>query len=73
MSKTTENPPTECVFQLADGRSVRCPAYPANCEYVRILDADGAEEAYWGFDERGKAPKDVVEAFMGALKTRGRW
>ena len=47
------------------GRQIRTPAYPAECDYVRIV-RDGLELAYWTSDEWRDAPMDVMGAIMGA-------
>ena len=57
----------ECVVQLANGRQLRTPAFPAVCSYVRVLDA-GYELAYWTHDELGEDPAVVLGALIGAAK-----
>ena len=57
----------ECEIALADGRKIRCPAWPLDCEYVRIVDANDEEEVYWHFNEWQEEPQEVMGAFMGAL------
>ncbi len=41
----------EGVIKLAHGGSIRCPAHPADCTYVRIVDAEGNEVLYWDWHE----------------------
>ena len=42
-------------------------ADPNGCSYVRFLDADKYETAYWASDEWRDAPEKVMGAVMGAL------
>lgn len=63
----------ECVLPVGDGqRQLRCPAYPANCDYVRIttiIANQVVEVAYWVSDEWQDDPTTVMGAIIGALKT----
>lgn len=60
----------ECVIQLTGtARELRCPAYPGECDYVRVV-ADGLEIAYWVSDDWQKAPTEVMGALIGALAAR---
>jgi hypothetical protein len=56
----------EAVVELASGRKLHCPAYPADCDYVRIVQ-DGFELAYWCSDEWEESPMDVMGAIVGAM------
>lgn len=56
----------ECVLAgVGSGRELRCPAYPEECTYVRIV-VDGLEIAYWIEDEWRDAPAEVMGAIIGA-------
>lgn len=55
----------ECVIPLANGRTMNTPAYPLDCEYVRIVQ-DGREVAYWDQAEWASDPAIVMGAIMGA-------
>ena len=58
----------ECVVAIVGtARELRCPAYPAACEYVRIV-IDGFELAYWDQAEWGRAPAEVMGAIFGAAR-----
>jgi hypothetical protein len=52
---------------LGTGREIRCPAYPAECDYVRIV-IDGFELAYWDKAEWSLAPAEVMGAILGAAR-----
>jgi hypothetical protein len=56
----------ECVLELEDGRSIRCPALGEPCLYVRIVGTTGDEEAYWDEVEFRDDPTVVMGAFFGA-------
>lgn len=51
---------------------VRVPAYPTECEYVRVVHNRGEgnviEKAYWDSDEWQESPAEVMGAIMGAIK-----
>lgn len=47
-------------------RQIRCPAYPQECDYVRVV-VDGYEVAYWTSEEWQESPKLVMGAFLGAV------
>lgn len=58
----------ECVIATVGSvREIRCPAHPAECDYVRIT-VDGMEIAYWSSDEWGEAPAEVMGAILGAAR-----
>jgi hypothetical protein len=59
------DPEMECVIELANGGSIRCPAYPDDVDYVRVCDAKGDEIAYWSVDEWAEEPGLVMGAFLG--------
>ncbi len=46
-------------------RAIHCPAYPSECDYVRIV-LNGLEVAYWIADEWAEAPAEVMGAIIGA-------
>jgi hypothetical protein len=58
----------ECVIPLANGRELRCPAYPLECSYVRIVGASGKEIAYWASEEWAEDAEVVMGAILGAAK-----
>lgn len=55
----------EASLPLDDGRELRVPAFPAPCDYVRVVQ-DGQETAYWCSDEWRDAPEEVMGAIFGA-------
>lgn len=57
----------ECVITATQGRSIHMPAYPDECDYIRIVDRAGHEIAYWTSTEWEEAPAEVMGAIMGAL------
>jgi hypothetical protein len=59
--------PDETVIELASG-SVRCPAHPAPCEYVRVCDENGDEVVYYDKQEWIDEPVDVMGALLGAMR-----
>lgn len=58
--------PDECVVRLVNGRQLRSPAYPAECEYVRVV-VGGVEVAYWDKQEFADATAEVLGALVGCL------
>jgi hypothetical protein len=54
----------ETIITLTNGREMRCPAYPEECDYVRITQS-GYELAYWTNEEWEESPKEVMGAIMG--------
>jgi hypothetical protein len=61
----------EYAVALANGREIRCESYadsPAGVSYVRVVEADGREIAYWAVEEWERAPAEVMGAFLGALE-----
>lgn len=61
----------ECVIrQVGSTREICCPAFPAECDYVRIT-VDGMEVAYWVSDEWAEAPAEVMGAILGAVRGAG--
>lgn len=55
------------ITTVGKGREIRCPAFPASCDYVRIV-VDGLEIAYWVSDEWREDPMQVMGAILGAAK-----
>lgn len=51
---------------LGSVRDVRCPAFPAQCDYVRVT-VCGIEIAYWTSVEWASSPTEVMGALLGAL------
>jgi hypothetical protein len=66
---TGERPVNNDEFQveLADGRTLRCPAYPDECDYARVCDGDGQEIAYWHYNEWERAPAEVMGAIVATI------
>lgn len=60
--------PNESSVALPGGWELRCPAYPEECSYVRILNRDGREVGYWNEDEWRLDPAEVMGAIVGAMK-----
>lgn len=56
----------ECVTQnVGSVRQIRTPAYPSECDYVRVV-VDDLEIAYWVSDEWADDPETVMGAIFGA-------
>ena len=60
----------ETTIRLPSGRELRAPVYPVPCTYLRIVNADGTERAYWDCEEWAEDPQDVMGAIVGAMKER---
>ena len=58
----------ECVTEVCCGRTLRCPAAPAPCDYVRVCDHDGSELVYWDKQEWADDPAEVMGAIIGAMR-----
>lgn len=58
---------SEAVVETTTGVRVVVPAYPAPCTYVRLVDANGDEYAYWDVAEWGREPAEVMGAIVGAI------
>jgi len=56
----------EFVFEC-EGKLVCCPAYPADCDYVRISDFEGNELIYYHSDEWEEEPAFVMGAIMACI------
>lgn len=56
---------SEAVIALPNGQELRCPAFPAPCDYVRIT-ANGEELLYWDCAEWGLDPRGAMGAIFGA-------
>ena len=61
------NPETECSIPVVGGWIVS-PAYPADCDYVRVVDLKHYERGYWHFNEWAEDPQVVMGAVMGLLR-----
>lgn len=60
----------ECVIQVSGShREIRSPAYPAECNYVRVV-AGGFEIARWVDDEWRDDPAVVMGALIGAAAAK---
>jgi len=57
----------ECSVLLPNGLRLVCPAYPAECEYVRLVDSNGFEMVMWEASEWAEEPLTVMGAIMGAV------
>ncbi len=62
------DPSGECVIHVIGGKELRSPAFPGECDYVRVVDDDGEELGYWHADEFAEDPQDTLGALMGCLK-----
>jgi len=60
----------ECIIELENGNSIRCPSFPDPCSYIRVCNSRGAELAYWNSDEIKENPEEVIGAFMGCANGR---
>lgn len=56
----------ECVVKLRNGKELRTPAYPEECDYVRFVQ-DGYELVYWSQTEWQEQPAEVMGAIVGAI------
>lgn len=63
--------PSECIVPLANGRALHCPAYPQECDYLRIVH-DGCELGFWTSSEWDEAPTEVIGAVIGLAHGEGR-
>ena len=54
------------------GRRIVFPAHPAECGYIRVIDAKGKEIAYWDALEWEEEPTTVMGAIMGAAQHGGK-
>jgi hypothetical protein len=61
----------ECIIRTAQGAELRSPVSPEECTYVRILDSDGNEVAYWDSAEWEEDPTGVMGAIVGCLNGTG--
>jgi hypothetical protein len=57
----------ECILQVHTGFTLRTPAYPENCDYVRVCDPLGREVSFWNTQELQESPEEVMGAVVGAL------
>jgi hypothetical protein len=57
----------EIAILAHSGFYLKCPAFPQDCDYVRITDPLGREIAYWVSDEWRESPAEVMGAILGAL------
>lgn len=63
----------ESILRGHNGFQLRTPAYPSECDYVRVCDPLGREIAYWSSAEWQQAPEEVMGAVMGALVRGQCW
>lgn len=59
---------SEAEIPVAPGVTICCPAYPASCDYVRVV-AHGEEVAYWDCQEWRDDMPDVMGALLGVMAT----
>jgi hypothetical protein len=59
----------ECVIQMANGRNLRTPAYPAPCSYIRV-EHEGHELGYWT-SQQWEADAEVVRSGILSLAHGG--
>ncbi len=60
----------ECRIEVGGGIELRGPAFPSECDYVRVVDmavAGGVELMYWSSDEWKDAPTEVMGAVLALL------
>ena len=55
----------ETIIELKSEGSIRCAAYPAEVDYVRVCDCAGRELMYWHADEFSEDFGSVMGAFLG--------
>lgn len=48
--------------------TLRSSSFPDECDYVRIVDHQGKEVAYWSCDEWAEDPMLVMGAILGATQ-----
>lgn len=63
----------EAVLRVHTGFQLRTPAYPGECDYVRVCDPLGREVVYWSSAEWQQAPEEVMGAIVGALVRGNSW
>lgn len=61
------SPPTpdEFVLRVEGGNRIVGPSYPGPCDYVRVLDDNDVELAYWDSLEWSEDPAGVMGAILG--------
>lgn len=62
----------EYIVKLDNGRAIHTDSYqdnPAGSSYVRIVDEQGNEVAYWIYDEWREDPQLVMGAILGACES----
>lgn len=63
--------PNECTLEIGGSyRQIRCPAFPDECSYIRIV-VDSLEIAYWDKGEWHTAPAEIMGAIIGAARGNG--
>lgn len=58
----------ECIIPLLEGGSIRTPAFPEECDYVRVCNDDAEEVGYWTWEEWQEDPQVVMGAIIGCAK-----
>ncbi|CAM5290313.1 hypothetical protein ATER59S_00528 [Aquamicrobium terrae] len=59
--------PNESGITHSNGARLLFPAYPEQVSYVRVVDAQDREIAFWTIDEVSEDPADVLGAIFGAV------
>ena len=62
----------EVRIPTVDGESLCFESYSNNtegCSYIRFIDSDGHELAYWNCDEWAEDPQIVMGSIMGCIRS----
>lgn len=65
-------PDTETWIPIPNGGVFAFPnaeSSPDGCDYVRVLDSNGGEIAYWSSSEWEEEPEEVMGAICGAISS----
>lgn len=52
---------------ILDDKIVHCPAFPMDCDYLRITTLEGEEIVYWHYNEWQEEPQAVMGAILAAM------
>lgn len=63
----------EVHIETAAGAIIAAPAYPQECSYVRLIDENHRELAYWDHQEWREQPEEVMGALIGAIASGSDW
>ena len=64
----------ETAISIDNGATLRCESEdqnPMGTSYVRVVNSEGEEVAYWNSDEWKAEPEFVMGAIMGCIKSGG--